>query len=59
MIVGVPKEVKDQEARVGLLPSGAKTLVEAGHRVIVQAGAGVASSLPDKQYTKAGAEIVP
>src|SRR6266853_6960663 len=59
MIVGVPKEVKAHEARVGLLPSGAKALVEAGHSVIVQAGAGVASSLPDKQYSKAAAEIAP
>ncbi|HLW77201.1 MAG TPA: alanine dehydrogenase [Bryobacteraceae bacterium] len=59
MIIGVPKEVKDHEARVGLLPSGAKALVEAGHRVLAQAGAGVASSLPDEEYKKAGATIVP
>jgi len=59
MIVGVPKEVKDHEARVGLLPSGAKALVEAGHRVLVEASAGVASSLPDEEYAHAGAEIVP
>src|SRR5580700_4472570 len=59
MIVGVPKEVKDHEARVGLLPSGAKTLHEAGHRVLVQAGAGLGSSLTDAEYHEAGAEIVP
>jgi alanine dehydrogenase len=59
MIIGVPKEVKDQEARVGLLPSGAKALVEAGHRVLAQAGAGQASSLPDHEYKEAGATIVP
>jgi alanine dehydrogenase len=59
MIVGVPKEVKDHEARVGLLPSGARTLHEAGHRVLVQAGAGMASSLPDAEYHEAGAEILP
>jgi alanine dehydrogenase len=59
MIVGVPKEVKDHEARVGLLPSGAKALHEAGHRVLLQAGAGAQSSLPDQEYTQAGAEIVP
>ena len=41
MIIGVPKEVKDHEARVGLVPSGAAALVEAGHRVLVQTGAGV------------------
>jgi alanine dehydrogenase len=59
MIVGVPKEVKDQEARVGLLPSGAKALIEAGHRVLAQAGAGAESSLPDEEYKNAGATIVP
>jgi len=59
MTIGVPKEVKDQEARVGLLPSGAKSLVESGHRVLVQTGAGLGSSLPDEDYREAGAEIVP
>src|ERR1700722_9067064 len=59
MIIGVPKEVKDQEARVGLLPSGVKTLVESGHRVLAQSGAGLGSSLPDEDYREAGAEIVP
>ncbi len=58
MTIGVPKEVKDHEARVGLLPSGAKALVEAGHTVLAQAGAGVASSLHDEEYKKAGATIV-
>ncbi len=59
MIIGVPKEVKDHEARVGLLPSGARTLHEAGHRVLVQAGAGMSSLLTDAEYREAGAEIVP
>src|SRR5882724_4976679 len=59
MIVGVPKEVKDHEARVGLLPSGVKTLVESGHKVLAQAGAGLGSSLTDEDYREAGAEIVP
>lgn len=58
MIVGVPKEVKDHETRVGMLPSGAKALRETGHRVLVQAGAGAQSSLPDEEYREAGAEIV-
>ena len=58
MIIGVPKEVKDHEARVGLLPSGAKALIEAGHRVLAQAGAGVGSSIGDEEYAHAGAEIV-
>lgn len=59
MIIGVPKEVKDHEARVGLLPSGAKALIESGHRVLAQSGAGLGSSLPDEDYREAGAEIVP
>ncbi len=58
MIIGVPKEVKDHEARVGLLPSGVKALTEAGHQVLAQAGAGVGSSLPDEEYRQAGAKIV-
>jgi alanine dehydrogenase len=58
MIVGVPKEVKDQEARVGLVPSGVTALVEAGHTVLVETGAGVGSSIPDSVYRRAGAEIV-
>jgi alanine dehydrogenase len=58
MIIGVPKEVKDQEARVGLLPSGAKALVEAGHTVLVQTSAGLGSSLPDEEYREAGATIL-
>jgi alanine dehydrogenase len=59
MIIGVPQEVKDHEARVGLLPSGAKALTEAGHRVLVQEGAGLGSSILDADYAEAGAEIVP
>jgi alanine dehydrogenase len=58
MIVGVPREVKDHEARVGLVPSGALALVEAGHEVLVETRAGQASSLPDSQYMEAGAKIV-
>ncbi len=59
MIIGVPKEVKDHEARVGLLPSGVKALIESGHKVLAQSGAGLGSSLPDEDYREAGAEIVP
>jgi len=57
MIVGVPKEIKDHEARVGLVPSGVIALTEAGHTVIVETGAGVGSSIPDSVYTRAGAQI--
>jgi alanine dehydrogenase len=59
MIIGVPKEVKDHESRVGLVPSGVTALIEAGHRVLVEANAGLGSSIPDHIYVRAGAEICP
>jgi alanine dehydrogenase len=58
MIVGVPKEVKDNEYRVALTPEGARELTHAGHRVLVQRGAGEGSSLYEQRYERAGAEIV-
>src|SRR5580698_7660810 len=58
MIVGVPKEVKDHETRVGLVLSGVIALREAGHRVLVETNAGAGSSLPDQDYREAGAEIL-
>jgi alanine dehydrogenase len=58
MIVGVPTEVKTREYRVGMIPAGVRTLVARGHRVLVQAGAGVGSGIPDEAYHKAGAELV-
>ena len=58
MIVGVPKEIKDHESRVGVTPAGARALVEAGHTVLVQTGAGELSAFPDDEYQNAGAEIV-
>ncbi len=59
MIIGVPKEVKDHETRVGLVPSGAATLHEAGHEVLVEAGAGRGSGIADEEYVSAGARILP
>ncbi len=59
MLVGVPKEVKVHEYRVGLTPSSVRELVSHGHKVIVQANAGVAIGLTDDMYRAAGAEIVP
>ena len=59
MIVGIPTEVKDSEYRVAATPEGVAELVAAGHRVLVQAGAGVGSALPDAGFTTAGATIVP
>jgi alanine dehydrogenase len=58
MIVGVPKEIKDQEARVGVTPAGVKALSEAGHTVLVETQAGAQSGFPDAEYQNAGAEIV-
>jgi len=58
MRIGVPKEIKDHETRVGLVPSGVTALREAGHEVLVETGAGKASSFPDEEYAAAGAEIV-
>lgn len=59
MTIGVPKEVKDHESRVGLVPSGVIALREAGHQVLVETKAGLASSLPDEEYVEAGAQILP
>ena len=59
MIVGVPREIKPQENRVGLVPAGVKALVRAGHSVLVEQGAGSGSGLPDDEYIRVGAEIVP
>jgi len=56
--IGVPRETKDQEFRVGLVPDGARTLVEAGHRVLVERGAGAGSGFEDEAYARAGAELV-
>ena len=58
MIVGVPKEVKDNEYRVALTPEGARELSAVGHRVIIQRGAAAGSSLPEERYVRAGAEFV-
>jgi len=59
MRVGVPSEVKNNEFRVAITPSGAHELVANGHEVVVQAGAGVGSSIADADYVAAGATILP
>jgi len=58
MTIGVPREVKEQEDRVGLLPSGTYQLVKRGHQVLVERGAGVGSGYPDEDYAVAGAELL-
>ncbi len=58
MIVGLPKEVKDNEYRVGLTPAGVRALTDAGHEVTVEQGAGDGSGFEDALYQKAGAQII-
>jgi len=58
MIIGVPKEVKDHETRVGLVPSGVMALRESGHEVLVETQAGEGSSLTDGEYAQAGATVL-
>jgi alanine dehydrogenase len=57
VIVGVPREVKDNEYRVAATPEGVRELVRAGHRVLVESGAGEGSALSDERFSSAGAEI--
>ena len=59
MIIGIPKEIKNNENRVALTPAGAKELVKKGHTVYVQHTAGENSGFPDSAYEKAGAQILP
>src|SRR5271166_1530017 len=58
MLVGVPKEIKDNEFRVGMTPAAVAELVHHGHNAIVEKGAGVGSGSPDEEYARAGAELV-
>ena len=58
MIIGVPREIKDQESRVGVIPAGVESLTKAGHKVLVETKAGAQSGFPDAEYQAAGAEIV-
>jgi alanine dehydrogenase len=58
MIIGVPREIKDHETRVGLVPSGVIALREAGHEVLVETRAGEGSSITDREYVETGAVIL-
>ena len=58
MIIGIPKEIKQQENRVSLLPSAAYQLTKRGHTVLVEKSAGVGTGYPDEDYTAAGAQII-
>ena len=59
VIVGVPKEIKDHENRVGLTPAGVEELIGRGHEVIVESNAGLGSGLTDEDYRAVGARIAP
>lgn len=59
MKIGVPKEIKSQEARVGLTPAGALTLIRSGHQLSIQKGAGLLSGISDEEYLAVGCSIVP
>ena len=58
MIIGVPKEIKEEEYRVGIVPAGVRMLTGKGHRVLIQKDAGEGCRIPDYEYREAGAEIV-
>ena len=57
MLIGIPKETKKEEYRVGIVPAGVKTLVDAGHRVFVEKKAGEGSGISDEDYIRAGADV--
>jgi alanine dehydrogenase len=58
MIIAVPKEIKEQEHRVALLPSAAYQLIRRGHQVLVECGAGAGAGYPDADYAQAGAKVI-
>ena len=58
MIIGIPKEIKNHEYRVGATPAGVFELVRAGHQVLVEKNAGLAIDFTDEQYINAGAKIM-
>ncbi len=58
MIIGIPKEIKNNESRVALTPGGAKELIKEGHTVYVQQAAGINSGFPDDAYIAAGAHML-
>ena len=59
MLIGLPRETKPAESRVALTPASVDSLIHDGHRVMVQAAAGIGSGFPDDVYARVGAQIVP
>ena len=58
MVIGVPKEIKDQEYRVGMIPAGVQTLTARGHHILIEQGAGGGAGITDEEYAEVGAELV-
>jgi alanine dehydrogenase len=58
MVIGVPREIKDSEYRVAMVPAGVEILTKAGHTVLIEAGAGKGTGITDEEYAQAGAQIV-
>jgi alanine dehydrogenase len=58
VIIGVPKEIKNSENRVAIVPSGVKALVQAGHKVIIQKDAGLGGGISDQEFVSSGAQII-
>jgi alanine dehydrogenase len=59
MIIGIPKEIKTRENRVGIVPGGVGILVKAGHQVLIEKDAGMGAGISDEAYVIAGAKIIP
>ena len=59
MIIGIPKEIKEDEYRVGVIPYGVRELTEHGHSVLIEQGAGEGCRISDQEYLAAGAQILP
>lgn len=59
MVIGIPKEIKAEEYRAGIVPAGVRALVSEGHRVLIESGAGVGSGISDREYVASRAEILP
>jgi alanine dehydrogenase len=59
MIIGVPREVKPDEYRIGMIPAGVDVLSRGGHKVLIESQAGVGSGISDEEYVRVGAEMVP
>jgi alanine dehydrogenase len=57
--IGIPKEIKNHEYRVGMIPAGVHALVSAGHEVVMEEGAGLGSGIANEEYVEAGARLAP